>query len=91
MDPAADSDMAARVRRLARPHASGGTVIERSVIIAEGSDSAAILAWIDDHHGVGDSTAPAARMSGLHGAGVSGAGGPAHPPRRFVLPPGAFE
>src|SRR6202034_1043690 len=47
------------VRRLARPHASGGTVIERSVIIAEGSGSAAILSWIADHHGVADSTAGA--------------------------------
>ena len=91
MQPAPDSAIAARVRRLARPHASGGTVIERSVIIAEGSDSAAMLAWIDDHNGIGDSTAPAARMSGLHGAGASRAGGPAQPPRRFLRPPGAYE
>ena len=32
------------VRRLARPHPSGGEVIERAVIIAEGADSAAIIA-----------------------------------------------
>lgn len=82
------------VRRLARPHASGGTVIERSVIIAEGSGSAAILSWIADHHGVADSTAGAgsARGGGLHGARISAAvGREDDPPRRFVLPADAFD
>ncbi len=82
------------IRRLARPHASGGVVIERSVILAEGTTSAAILTWIADHHGVADSTAGAgaARSSGLHGARVSAAVGqtPA-PARRFVLPADAFD
>jgi hypothetical protein len=80
----------AHVRRLARPHSSGGTVIERSVILAEGDGSAAILSWISDHNGVGESTAAPARNIGLHGSRdtVSANDGPA---RRFVLPAHAFD
>jgi hypothetical protein len=69
-------------------------VIERSVIIAEGAGSAAILSWISAHHGVADSTTStgAARSSGLHGSRVSAAVGPeAAPARRFVLPADAFD
>ncbi len=80
------------VRRLARPHPSGGMVIERSVILAEGSGSAAILAWIRDHDGVADSTLASARSGGLHGS--RGSGGLAarqdSPARRFVLPARVF-
>jgi hypothetical protein len=80
------------VKRLARPHPSGGTVIERSVILAEGADSAAIMRWIEDHDGVADSTSATARSSGLHGARVHGAAAPSGgPARRFILPPGAFD
>jgi hypothetical protein len=64
--------------------------IERSVILAEGADSAAILAWISDHDGVADSTVVTERSSGLHGARAS-AGAAAGPARRFVLPARAFK
>jgi hypothetical protein len=81
-----------RVRRLARPHASGGMVIERSVILAEGADSTAILAWISDHEGVADSTLARTRGTGLHGPRTSlGDDHQAAPARRFVLPARAFE
>jgi len=88
-----DSDaIAARVQRLARPHPSGGTVIERSVILAEGADSAAILRWISEHDGVADSTSATVRSGGLHGSrthvGDAQQSGPA---RRFVLPARAFD
>jgi hypothetical protein len=80
------------VRRLSRPHDSGGRVIERSVILAEGAESGAILGWITDHDGVGDSSQATARSGGLHGertkASAASTGGPA---RRFVLPASAFE
>jgi hypothetical protein len=68
-------------------------VIERSVILAEGSDSAAILSWISDHDGVADSTSATVRSSGLHGLreDVVGVGGQTAPARRFVLPARAFE
>jgi hypothetical protein len=82
-------EISARVQRLARPHSSGGTVIERSVILAEG-DSAAILSWISAHDGVADSTAPPVRSTGLHGLRES-AGSQVSPARRFVLPAHAFD
>jgi hypothetical protein len=79
----------ALVKRLARPHASGGMVIERSVILAEGANSAAILSWISAHDGIADSTTASTRSHGLHG---SHARTPlqAEPARRFVLPARAF-
>ncbi len=80
------------VRRLARPHASGGMAIERSVILAEGADAAAIMTWISDHDGVADSTLAAAPSSGLHGPrGHVGAAQQTAPARRFVLPARAFD
>ena len=82
-------ETAALVRRLARPHASGGMVIERSVILAEGAKSAAILNWISEHDGIADSTAPPTRSHGLHGSRAS-VPLRAAPARRFVLPASAF-
>jgi len=80
------------VERLSRPHGSGGRVIERSVILAEGASSQAILGWISEHDGVGDSSRPAARTQGLHGADRQAATAPEDgPARRFVLPAAAFD
>jgi hypothetical protein len=64
-------------------------VIERSVILAEGTSSAEILTWIADHEGVADSTAAILPSGGLHAsrATVSAVG----PARRFVLPARAFD
>lgn len=92
-DDSATDAIGAVVKRLARPHASGGTVIERSVIIAEGERSTAILSWILDHRGVADSTAAsgAARSGGLHGARMGAAGNDDGRARRFVLPADAFD
>jgi len=85
-------EIGAVVRRLARPHASGGMAIERSVILAEGSDSAAILAWISDHDGVAESTVASPRSTGLHGPrGLAGTAQQTGPARRFVLPARAFD
>jgi hypothetical protein len=82
----------ALVRRLSRPHTSGGMVIERSVIIAEGARSKEILGWIADHDGVADSTVPGQRSAGLHGAYVTtGLDAKDVPARRFVLPARAFD
>ncbi len=80
---------AALVGRLARPHTSGGRVIERAVILAEGDRSAAILSWISEHGGIAEASAKSTRTQGLHGerAGAAGDGGP---PRRFLLPASAF-
>jgi hypothetical protein len=80
------------VKRLARPHVSGGMAIERSVILAEGAASAEILTWISDHDGVAESSMPAVRSSGLHGrSGEVRTPQQPGPPRRFVLPLRAFD
>ena len=72
-----DDALRAVVVRLSRPHASGGAVIERAAILAEGDDAAAIV--------------PTASSRGLHGARLGG--DPAATqviPRRYVLPVGAL-
>ena len=78
------------VTRLSRRHESGGTVIERAAIVAEGADSQTIVAWIVAHDGQPESLAPATARGGLHGGHLSAArvGGA---PRRYVLPPGALS
>jgi hypothetical protein len=80
------------VRRLARPHPSGGTVIERSVILAEGKRSKELLAWIADHGGAPDSTLATARNRGLHSPSLAtGAEVQTTPARRYILPAHAFD
>jgi hypothetical protein len=78
------------VTRLSRRHESGGTVIERAAIVAEGAESKTIVAWIVAHEGQPEFLAPAAARGGLHGGrlGASGVGGA---PRRYVLPPGVLS
>ena len=41
-----DEDIATTVDRLSRPMRGGGRVIERAAIMAEGSNSSAILDWL---------------------------------------------
>jgi hypothetical protein len=87
-----DDAILALVTRLARPHASGGDVIERAAILAEGADSPAVIAWIIGHAGEPESAVVSASTSGLHGSRFSGGGaGPSRPPLRFVLPAGALD
>ncbi len=79
------------MKRLARPHSSGGDVVERAARLASGSDFAAVLAWIADHAGVPEVMVSEAPRRGLHGPhlGLSGATEP-RTPLRFVLPAGAL-
>jgi hypothetical protein len=85
-----DEEIRALVTRLARPHASGGDVIERSVILAEGGDFGAVVAWIAAHDGVPDATAASAPKSGLHGARLSDSAN-TRPPLRYVMPVGVLH
>lgn len=79
------------VKRLARPHASGGDVISRAAILAEGADFEAVTTWITDHDGTPELSVAAAPKGGLHGARMSAAAGTEDQAvRRFVLPPGAL-
>ena len=90
-DAAGDAEIHALVKRLARPHSSGGDVVERAALLASGSDFAAVMAWIADHAGVPEAMVCEAPRRGLHGPrlGLSG-GADARTPLRFVLPAGAL-
>jgi hypothetical protein len=84
-----DASILALVTRLARPHRSGGQVIERAAILAAGADSPAVIDWILAHAGAPEETVATPRR-GLHGARLTDAPGAAHPPQRFVLPAGVL-
>jgi hypothetical protein len=87
-----DDAIRSLVTRLARAHPSGGTVIERAAIVAEGADSEAVITWIAAHGGKPEATVPTSTRHGLHGSRLHDSGGSA--PRtasRFVLPAGALD
>jgi hypothetical protein len=86
-----DEAIRALVTRLARPHPSGGEVIERAAILAEGADFAMVMAWIVAHAGQPETTVSAGPKRGLHGSRLGvGAGAEARTPLRFVLPAGSL-
>jgi hypothetical protein len=86
-----DADILAMVTRLSRPHRSGGNVIERAAIMAEGSGSADVLAWIARHDGEPEEQAAAAPRRGLHSERMTRAAAGSSTPQRYVLPPGALS
>jgi hypothetical protein len=80
------------VIRLARADPSGGTVIERAAIVAEGADSEAVMRWIVAHGGKPEAQVKTSSRRGLHGSRLHDGGESA--PRtasRFVLPAGALD
>jgi hypothetical protein len=86
-----DDQILALVKRLARPHASGGAVIERAAILAEGADFASVMAWITDHDGHAEPTVAAGSTHGLHGSRLTDAGTEQRrTPLRYVLPTGTL-
>jgi hypothetical protein len=88
---AGDAEIRALVARLGRPHASGGTVVERAALLAEGAKLDAAVAWILAHGGLPEGDARAAPQHGLHGSRSERPGGVASTaPRRFVLPADAL-
>jgi hypothetical protein len=87
-------DLAIRtlLSRLARPHASGGQVIERAAILAAGADSPQVIAWITDHAGTPETTVAAPSARGLHSPRASNdAGSAGRAPQRYVLPTGTLS
>src|SRR3954470_15574449 len=90
--PREDAAIRAAVIRLSRPDGDGGAVIERAAILAEGTPSAAIEAWIIDHGGQ-----PEAVTTGSPASGSYGLRGDATPvdgrraPRRYLLPATALS
>jgi hypothetical protein len=87
-----DDEIRALLTRLSRSHPSGGTVIERAAIVAEGADSAAVVTWILDHAGEPEAAVDTSSKRGLHGPRLSGPiGSDRRPPARYVLPAGALN
>ena len=86
-----DDSILALVTRLARPHRSGGQVIERAAILAAGADSSAVMAWIFSHAGEPEEAVCRTHTRGLHGARISGIAGEPRAPQRFVLPAGVVQ
>jgi hypothetical protein len=86
-----DDPILALVKRLARPHASGGTVIERAAILADGADFASVMAWIADHDGQPEASVAAGSTHGLHGSRLKNTGTEQRTtPLRYVLPQGTL-
>jgi hypothetical protein len=81
-----DDAMRARVKRLARPHRSGGWVIERATLLAGGAAFDGAMAWIEAHGGTPELPAVPTGQRGLHGPRAA----EALAPLRFVLPADAW-
>jgi hypothetical protein len=88
-----DQEIRTLVSRLARPHASGGQVIERAAILAEGAEFPAIMVWITSHGGEPEAAIVAPPAGGLHSGRMHGGGSAAavgRAPQRYVVPAAAF-
>ena len=80
------------LRRLARPHPSGGTVVERAAIVAEGSGSDAVLRWLAAHDAQAEATVATPARRGLHGTDLRATDGSTSVvPSRYILPAGALD
>jgi hypothetical protein len=91
-DQSDDDRVRKLVARLARPNSAGGDTIERATIMASGTDSQAILAWVVAHAGEPEELAPTATGRGLHSARLTDrAGATTRNPLRYVLPPGVLR
>jgi len=82
-----DDAMRARVKRLARPHRSGGWVIERATLLAAGARFDGAVAWIEAHGGIPELPAAPRTHGGLHSPRAT----QVRAPLRFVLPAGALR
>jgi hypothetical protein len=74
------------VTRLARAHPSGGTVIERAAIVAEGTGSDLVLDWILAHGAEAEVAVVKTARRGLHESEPVASSTPA----RYILPAGAL-
>ena len=88
--PNREDEIRSLVKRLGRPHPSGGTVVERAALMASGVNFDAAMAWIVAHGGEPEERVAVAAGRGLHSARLNDAAGAgSKTPRRFVLPAGA--
>lgn len=87
-----DNAIRSLVVRLSRVHASGGTVIERAAVLAEGGDFESVMAWIVAHGGEPEADVAKPSRSGLYGSREHhGRAASPRTPSRFVFPPGALR
>ena len=87
-----DDEIRALVSRLSRRHPSGGTVIERAAIMAEGADAAEVVAWILDHDGEPEAAVDTSSKRGLHSPRLTGPiGTEPRVPARYLLPAGVLN
>ena len=85
-----DDAIRALVSRLSRAHPSGGEVIGRAAIMAEGADFKAVVRWIIAHDGQPEMKAPKGDQGGLHRSRVTDTADGEATPVRYVLPAGAL-
>jgi hypothetical protein len=85
-----DDSIRALLSRLARPHPSGGKTIERAALLAAGSDSRQLIAWIVEHDGTPEGPAATAAGGGLHGSMACHGGAGRSQPLRYVLARGVI-
>lgn len=87
-----DTAIQALLSSLSRQHPSGGKVVERSAVLAAGSDFPQVLAWISDHGGLAEMAAAPAAQGGLHGSQVRrGNTTSQRAPLRYVLGAGVLD
>jgi hypothetical protein len=85
-----DDTIRALLTRLSRSHPSGGEVIERAAILAEGADFTTVEKWIIAHDGQPEMRPVKRAGGGLYGARSTAAAEVTGPPVRYVLPAGAL-
>ena len=86
-----DDEIKTLLSRLARPHPSGGQVVERAALVAAGPDFPQVLAWITDHDGQPEALKEATVGGGVHGARIGTRGsGNQTAPLRYVLRSGVL-
>lgn len=85
-----DEEIRTVLARLARPHASGGFVVGRAAILAEGADFAAINAWILAHGGVCETPFPSGSGRGIHSMTPAHRGESTTRSPAYRLPAGLF-
>jgi hypothetical protein len=86
-----EAEIRAAVTRLSRPDGAGGAVIERAAILAEGTPSSAIEAWIIDHGGQPDTAMISGPAGGLHRSGRGTPSSDRRAPQRYVVPAAALQ
>ena len=80
----------ALLTRLSRSHPSGGAVIERAAILAEGADFATVEEWIIAHDGQPERRPTTKARGGLYGARSDETAEAQGAPVRYVLPAGTL-